>query len=252
MNATLASMPRGSHLRIALLISCAGALSALLAMPYVLALMPALERSVAGHVPLFVAAQTLQVFVLFFLLGWAGLRLGAPFGLDAPLLRRALGQTSAPWISAWPRAVLLGVAAGVACIIVTLLMPLQVAGFGQPSWWQGLLSSFYGGIGEEILCRLFLVSLLVWIAARLTGTTHPGRRVYLRAIVIAAVLFGVGHLPALAMAGALTPPNIALVVGLNALCGSVFGWLFWRYGIEHAMVAHFSADIVLHVVAPLF
>ena len=30
-----------------------------------------------------------------------------------------------------------------------------------------------------------------------------------------------------------------------------FGWLYWRRGILLAMVAHFSADIVLHVLPPL-
>jgi hypothetical protein len=36
---------------------------------------------------------------------------------------------------------------------------------------------------------------------------------------------------------------------LNTLAGFAFGILFWRYGVEHAMVAHFSTDLVLHVVA---
>ena len=31
----------------------------------------------------------------------------------------------------------------------------------------------------------------------------------------------------------------------------VFGTVFWWRGLEHAMLAHFSADLVLHVVAPL-
>jgi membrane protease YdiL (CAAX protease family) len=36
---------------------------------------------------------------------------------------------------------------------------------------------------------------------------------------------------------------------LNALGGLAFGWLFYRHGLEHAMAAHFSADIVVHVLA---
>jgi hypothetical protein len=31
----------------------------------------------------------------------------------------------------------------------------------------------------------------------------------------------------------------------------VFGWLYWRRGLEAAIVAHFAADLVLHVAAPL-
>jgi membrane protease YdiL (CAAX protease family) len=36
---------------------------------------------------------------------------------------------------------------------------------------------------------------------------------------------------------------------LNAIGGVVFGWLYWRRGIEAAMVAHLTADLTLHVVA---
>ena len=39
---------------------------------------------------------------------------------------------------------------------------------------------------------------------------------------------------------------------LNALGGVVFGTLFWKYGLKHAMFAHFCADLVLHVGVPLF
>ena len=38
---------------------------------------------------------------------------------------------------------------------------------------------------------------------------------------------------------------------LNGIAGIAFGWLYWKRGIEMAMLAHFSADIVLHVVTPL-
>jgi hypothetical protein len=36
------------------------------------------------------------------------------------------------------------------------------------------------------------------------------------------------------------------------MIGIVAGFLFWRRGIEMAMVCHFFADIVLHVTPPLF
>jgi hypothetical protein len=38
---------------------------------------------------------------------------------------------------------------------------------------------------------------------------------------------------------------------LNGLLGVGFGWLYWKYGLESAMLGHFSADIVLHVLPPL-
>ena len=42
---------------------------------------------------------------------------------------------------------------------------------------------------------------------------------------------------------------LAFVVGGNTLAGLVFGWLFWRHGLEAAMVAHALAHVVAVAVA---
>jgi membrane protease YdiL (CAAX protease family) len=121
----------------------------------------------------------------------------------------------------------------------------------QPPAWQGLLASFYGGIAEELLMRLGLMTLLVWVGARLTRTTVPGPAVVWMAIIVTALLFGAGHLPTTAALLSLTPLVIARALLLNGIGGIVFGWLYWKRGLLAAMLAHFSADIVLHVAAPL-
>jgi len=50
---------------------------------------------------------------------------------------------------------------------------------------------------------------------------------------------------------ALTPLVVLRAVVLNGVVGVACGWLYWRKGLEMAMAAHFSADIVLHVLLPL-
>ncbi|MCA9910883.1 MAG: CPBP family intramembrane metalloprotease, partial [Anaerolineae bacterium] len=37
---------------------------------------------------------------------------------------------------------------------------------------------------------------------------------------------------------------------LNGVGGVVFGWLYWRYGLEWAMIAHFAADMIIQFGAP--
>jgi membrane protease YdiL (CAAX protease family) len=69
------------------------------------------------------------------------------------------------------------------------------------------------------------------------------------AVVIAALLFGAGHLSAAAAVWGLTPLVVVLTVTLNAVVGLVTGTLYTRWGLEHAVAAHFAADLVLHVVA---
>jgi Type II CAAX prenyl endopeptidase Rce1-like len=111
-----------------------------------------------------------------------------------------------------------------------------------------LLASFYGGIDEEILLRLFLLSLLAWLIG--FAWHLPDGRPTLGALwlanIIAAVIFGLGHLPATAALVKLTPLLIGRAILLNGIVGVAAGYLFWLYGLEAAMLAHFSADIVLH------
>ena len=71
------------------------------------------------------------------------------------------------------------------------------------------------------------------------------------AIAIAALAFGAGHLPAAQQVWGLSGIVVVRTVALNAIGALVFGWLYWKRGIEMAMLGHFSADIVLHVLAPL-
>src|SRR5262245_37250900 len=119
------------------------------------------------------------------------------------------------------------------------------------SWmWRGALASFYGRIVEEVQSRLLLVSLFVWLLARLSRR-QPGTWIFVVAIVLAALMFGIGHLPAAVAAGvAHGPLPGSRIVVLNMLAGIVFGALYWKLGLEHAMVAHFCPDLLLHVALP--
>ncbi len=123
----------------------------------------------------------------------------------------------------------------------------------KPPAWQGFLASFYGGIDEEILLRLFLLSLLAFIGKFFSHTAdgHPTLAALWIANILAAILFGLGHLPATAVLLPLTPLVIARAIVLNGLAGLAFGYLYFTRGIESAMLSHFSADIVLHVIAAL-
>ena len=121
-------------------------------------------------------------------------------------------------------------------------------------FWKRLLASFYGSFDEEILMRLFLVSGLVWILGRFWQNTRgmPANGAYLTAILLATLLFGLGHLPATRNITPLTPMLVIRAITLNGIAGIAFGWLYWQYGLEAAMLSHFCADILLHVIGPTF
>lgn len=123
----------------------------------------------------------------------------------------------------------------------------------QAPAWTGFLASFYGGTTEEILMRLFFLSLLAWLGARVwrTAEGRPTLAVLWMANILAAILFGLGHLPATVAIGLpMDPLVIGRAVVLNGIGGVAFGWFYWTYGLEAAILSHFSADIVLHVVWP--
>lgn len=257
MNMTPPELPvRGPHLKLALLLGVAGTLATLALSPYLMALMPL--KFALLPVPLWVVlgAQALQAGVLCWLLGWLGLFLGARHRLDAPWLRtwvyrqpREAGRQSHWWLAA-----VLGAVSALVVIGIDLIgSPWHAtdAHAALDSAWRGGLASFYGSIVEETECRLFLVSLFVWLLAW-TSRRQARSWMFVVAIVLAALLFGASHLPAAFATGmAHTPLLIGRIVLLNAVVGVVSGTLFWKYGLEHAMLAHFCADLVLHVAMPL-
>lgn len=121
----------------------------------------------------------------------------------------------------------------------------------SPPAWQGLLAAISAGITEETLLRLFGLSLVAWIGRWLTGRREgrPSAAILWIANVIVALAFGALHLPTASSLAPLTPVIVTQVMALNGLAGLGFGWLYWRFGLESAMLAHFSTDVVIHVLA---
>ncbi|WP_348535513.1 CPBP family intramembrane glutamic endopeptidase [Komarekiella delphini-convector] len=130
---------------------------------------------------------------------------------------------------------------------------LQAANNTERSWLNLLTAIFYGGITEEILMRWGLMSLLVWIAWKVfkQGITLPSQGIYQAAIVLAALVFGLLHLPATAAIVPLTPVVIIRALLLNGIVGIAFGWLFWQYSLEAAMLAHISVHAFTFVLSGL-
>ena len=235
----------------------ASVLGTLAVLPYAFTLQGGLPAELPFPLPILIVLATLQTTILIAIAIFAGLVLGDRVGLGAPILvswvekRPVLDQFRSIILVS----IVLGVVVGLLIIVVDFVFSIFIEpiGYVVPPIWQGLLASLYGGVTEELLTRLFLVSLLVWLISRVWKTTErkPTAYGYWLAIIVAAVLFGIGHLPATAALATLTSGIIARTILLNSIGAVTFGWLYWERGLESAMIAHFSADILLHVLFPL-
>ncbi|GAA0506084.1 CAAX protease self-immunity [Halorubrum aquaticum] len=120
----------------------------------------------------------------------------------------------------------------------------------------------YGGVTEEILLRWGLMAPIAFVLWRVraavgdgtgagagAGAETPSETTTWVAIVASAVVFGLGHLPALASSFGLTTALVVRTVLLNAIVGVALGWLFWRRSLETAMVAHAAFHVALLVVS---
>jgi len=235
------------------------------ALPYALTLQSVTLE--ADELPL-VMIGTLVNALIYGVLAGIGLFLAGRIGLGLPFIEG--------WLKKEPirdrfrgvlvLSVIVGVVASLIILALSLLVfkpPLQAEldrlGITlpediQPPAWQGFLASFYGGIVEEVMFRLFGLTLLAWLGS-LVSRDREGRPrpvVFWIANIMFAVAFGLAHLPATAEIGLpLSPLVITRAIVLNGVGGLAFGWLYWKQGLESAMMAHFSADIVVHVITPL-
>jgi membrane protease YdiL (CAAX protease family) len=105
-----------------------------------------------------------------------------------------------------------------------------------------------GGLTEEVLLRWGVMTLLIWMLWRLFQRDGDSPRgiFFVAAIVVSALVFAAGHLPiASLLAGGLTLPIVLYVIIANVIFGIVAGFLYWRRGLESAMLAHMCAHVVL-------
>lgn len=121
---------------------------------------------------------------------------------------------------------------------------------GSRDGWTTVLGIFYGGITEEILLRWGLMSLLVIVLWKVfqRRKEQPTASVFWVSILISSLLFAIGHIGATAMAAPLTAVVLTRMMLLNGIGGIVFGWLYWKKGLEIAMVSHASTHIVMTII----
>ena len=212
---------------------------------------PQLHARAGARVPLWIAivASTVQSALMVALAVWAGVALSKKLGLSAPAIETALSGGDV-WAALKPQllaAVIVGCIVGVLLIVLTKIAPADIAKIGQAFDIPLAAKLLYGGVTEEVIMRWGLISALVWLPWRVIQRRDglPRDKYVVAAIVCAGLLFGAGHLPAVvAMGVPLTAPVVAYIIFGNAVPGMLFGALFWRKGLEAAIIAHALAHAI--------
>ena len=200
-----------------------------------------------GYEP-FLAAITLQVVLYAVICGFLGCILAEIVGLMRPIQLKK---------DAWFRACLLGVISGLAFSldywIFGKIIPEVAASCKNITISNFIASVLYGGIIEEVMLRLFTMSLIVFLIWKVFFRTLPKEqipgRVFIVANILSALIFAAGHLPATFLTFEHVSPIVIFHCFLyNGGLGIVFGRLYRKYGIQHAMIGHILCHIVSKVI----
>jgi hypothetical protein len=201
------------------------------------------------------------------LLGGIGLILATRIGLGMPFTEAWVKREPVPY--RFRSRVAIALIAGVALVLSSVFLhavifdpplhvmlaklgiPIPKAAQTRPGY--GFLAAISAGIMEETLFRLFGLSVLAWLGGLLFhhADGRPKPTVLWTANILFALSFGVAHLPAQTNIGLpINPLVVTATIVLNGIGGLLFGWLFFPFGLESAILAHILADIARHSLIP--
>jgi len=171
--------------------------------------------------------------------------------LSVPLLTKLIDKTNTVAFSIKRiigEGIVWGVFAGVAIVAVPYFFKSylpEVLFQSSDSLKLNLLTRLlYGGVTEEILCRFGLMTFIVWLLYKIFKQLNAA--IYWIGIVLAAVLFGIGHLPvAQQLVGEMTFAVYTYIILANSIAGVFFGYAYWKRGLECAIIAHALAHVTM-------
>lgn len=225
--------------------------------PYLVTIQGELLRSTGLPLEVIFLTQLLQSGVLFTVAIYLGLIFTKKIGFSLPFTTAIVEKNDPMQVFRKMAKISLmcGVLTALAiCFADMLFTALGVSLSTHQTYapaWQTLLAALYGGIAEEVLMRLFLMTVFIWISLKVSRSEKPTPLGIWVSVILAAVIFGIGHLPVTASLTQLTALVIFRALVLNGIGGIVFGWVFWKKGFEAAVIAHFTTDVVLLTLLPL-
>ena len=124
----------------------------------------------------------------------------------------------------------------------------------KPTIYKMIGGLLAGGIIEEVMMRLFFMSLIIFILSKMfcKNKQEIPTLVFLVGNITSALLFAAGHLPSTATMTTLTTVIIIRCFVFNGGIGLAFGYLYRKYGIGYAMIAHGLAHLISDILMIIF
>ena len=123
----------------------------------------------------------------------------------------------------------------------------------KPTIYKIIGGLLVGGIIEEVMMRLFFMSLIVFIISKFyKNKKEIPTIIFIIANIISALLFAAGHLPSTLTMTSLTPIIIIRCFLFNGGLGLCFGYLYRKYGIGYAMISHGLCHLISDILMIIF
>ena len=141
-----------------------------------------------------------------------------------------------------------GIIAGISIVLVGAVyepfLPKEFLKLGENIQTSLAVRFLYGGITEEIMMRFGLMTFIVWLLSSLFKSLNV--KMYWAGILVASLLFAIGHFPVVFQAlGSPSALLLSYIVLGNSIGGIIFGWLYWKRGLESAFIAHIFAHVII-------
>ena len=122
----------------------------------------------------------------------------------------------------------------------------------KPTIYKMIGGLLVGGIIEEVMMRLFFMSLVIFIISKILNKKEIPTLVFIISNILAALLFAAGHLPSTATMTTLTPLIIIRCFLFNGGLGLAFGYLYRKYNIRYAMISHGLCHLISDILMLIF
>jgi len=208
------------------------------------------EQELPAPKPVLALVNVFIMLILYGGLGFIGLKLSKKLGF-ADIWDSRVTNKQRFLIPA-----LVGIAIGVFFISADIILSQfhTLGPLPHPPFPTSLVASAVAGIGEEIIFRLFFISLWVWLISYVILKKRWQNQIFWIVAIFSALAFAFGHIPSVMLLFGLKninqipPALMSEIILLNGVLSLFAAYYFRKYGFLSAVGIHFWTDVIWHVI----